>query len=257
MFLDRIIESTKARVARQMEAVPLEQVQANVTPLQGFPFEKALRQSDIAFICEAKKASPSKGIIAADFPYLQIAKDYQSAGAAAISVLTEPEYFLGSDKYLREISESVTIPTLRKDFIVDAYQIYEARTLGVAAVLLIAEVLDEDKLGEYIATASSIGLSALVECHSLPQLQKALRAGANIIGINNRNLETFEVDIATTIKLREHIPTEKICVSESGISTAAEITLLRQHNINAALIGESLMRSSDKAAHLAQLRGIV
>ncbi len=243
MFLDRIVKSTAERVAK---------IKAEFD----FPFERALKGDDIAFICEIKKASPSKGIIAEDFPYLDIAIEYERAGAAAVSVLTEPEFFLGSDEYLREISGAISLPTLRKDFIIDTYQIYEAKLLGASAVLLIAEILDQKTLSEYIKIADSLGLSALVESHSLEQMNKALSAGARIIGVNNRNLETFEVDITTSIKLREHVPPDKIFVSESGITNARDIQMLRDNNINAVLIGETLMRSDNKRLMLDTLRGI-
>jgi len=211
----------------------------------------------IAFICEVKKASPSKGIISHDFPYMQIARDYMAGGAAAISVLTEPEFFLGSDEYLRDISSSLAIPTLRKDFVIDPYQIYEAKVLGASAVLLIAEVLDEVSLSEYINTAHSLGLSALVESHSLPQMEKSINAGARVIGVNNRNLDTFEVDINTSINLRKKAPKELIFVSESGISTTEDIAMLKENNVNAVLIGEAIMRSPDRIKDLLKLRGCV
>ncbi len=242
MFLDRIVKSTAERIAK---------IKADFD----FPFEQALRGGDISFICEVKKASPSKGIIAEDFPYLDIARSYEHAGAAAVSVLTEPEFFLGSDEYLREISNIISIPTLRKDFIIDPYQIYEAKLLGASAVLFIAEILDQNTLSEYIKTADSLGLSALVESHSLEQMKKALAAGARIIGVNNRNLETFEVDITTSIKLREYVPPDKIFVSESGITNALDIQMLRDHNVDAVLIGETLMRSDNKRLMLDTLRG--
>jgi indole-3-glycerol phosphate synthase len=208
----------------------------------------------IAFICEVKKASPSKGIISHDFPYMQIARDYMAGGAAAISVLTEPEFFLGSDEYLRDISSSLTIPTLRKDFTIDPYQIYEARVLGASAILLIAEILDENSIREYINIAHSLGLSALVESHSLQQMEKSMAAGARVIGVNNRNLDTFEVDINTSVNLRKKAPMDLIFVSESGISTPEDIAKLRENNVNAVLIGETLMRSTDRIKTLEMLR---
>jgi indole-3-glycerol phosphate synthase len=215
----------------------------------------------MAFICEVKKASPSKGLIAKtpqgapDFPYLQIALDYEAAGAAAISVLTEPEYFLGSDEYLREIAAAVNIPVLRKDFVVDEYQIYEAALLGAQAILLICALLETATLREYIKIAHSLGLSALVETHSAGEVQSALDAGARIIGINNRDLQTFNVDLATTGKLRKLIPAGIITVSESGISSPDDIKTLGGYGVDAVLIGETLMRSPDKKARLRVLRG--
>jgi indole-3-glycerol phosphate synthase len=257
MFLEKLVNSTRKRLLLKKAEFPHEEIvrQALNTPLKsGFPFERALISDDIAFICEIKKASPSKGIISHDFPYIQIAEDYISGGAAAISVLTESEFFLGSDEYLRDISNSFTIPTLRKDFIIDSYQIYEARILGASAILLIAEILDEKSISEYIIIAQELGLSALVESHSLPQMEKAIAAGARIIGVNNRNLETFEVDINTSINLRVKVPQELIFVSESGISTPEDIAKLKKNKVNAVLIGETLMRSPDRVKTLKMLR---
>ncbi len=241
-FLENMVASTQKRV---------EQIQS----AYDYPFETALRGEGISFICEVKKASPSKGIIAEHFPYLEIAADFEAAGAAAISVLTEPQYFLGSGAYLQEISQSVTIPTLRKDFILDPVQIFEAKLWGAAAVLLIAEILNEAKLKDFIALAESLGLSALVESHSLPELEKSLRAGARIVGVNNRNLDTFAVDLMTSVRLRAYVPRDVVFVAESGISTAEDIALLCENHVDAVLIGETLMRSPDKKAALASLRG--
>lgn len=218
--------------------------------------EKALGRDDIAFICEVKKASPSKGVIAEDFPYLQIAQDYEKAGAAAISCLTEPHWFLGSDEYLRQIAENVKIPVLRKDFTVDEYMIYEAKTLGASAVLLICSILSEQQLSEYLDIAHSLGLSALVEAHNEAELEAAVRVGARIIGVNNRNLKTFSIDTGNSARLRELVPRDRIFVSESGIQTAADVAELRKTGANAVLIGETLMRASDKKAKLDELRGV-
>lgn len=241
MFLEKIITATKKRVEAIYKTFD-------------FPFEQALKGDKISFICEVKQASPSKGLIVEDFPYVEIAKEYEMAGAAAISVLTEPEFFLGSGDYLQAISNAVSTPTLRKDFIIDPYQIYEAKIWGASAVLLIAEILSEEKLAEFIKLAESMGLSALVESHSLPQLKKSLAAGAKIVGINNRNLETFAVDIKTSLQLREHVPKDIIFVSESGIATAEDVTLLYKNGVDAVLIGESLMKSKNKKLLLDNFR---
>jgi len=267
-ILQEIAERTKERIEAQKNTVSLEQIiemaQALcVSPCLHdsernsflFPFEQALRTDDIAFICEIKKASPSKGVISQDFPYLDIAKDYEAAGAAAISVLTEPYHFQGSDCYLREIADTVSIPLLRKDFTVDSYMIYEAKLLGASAVLFICSILDRDTLAEYIAIAHSLGLSALVETHDAAEVEMALAAGARIIGVNNRNLKTFEVDITLSERLRPLVQPDKIFVSESGISTPEDIARLRKNNIQAALIGEAFMRHSDKKSEIARLRG--
>ena len=221
---------------------------------EAFPFEAALRKPGISFICECKKASPSKGLIAPVFPYLEIARDYEAAGADCISVLTEPKWFLGSDAYLREIAASVAIPCLRKDFIVDAYMIYEAKVLGAAAVLLICAILTEEELGEYLELCESLGLSALVEAHDGPEVEKALRAGARIIGVNNRNLKDFSVDTENSLRLRERIPASVLFVSESGVSGPEDVAALREIGADGVLIGETLMRAADKTAKLRELR---
>jgi len=222
-----------------------------------FPFEKALLTGEMAFICEIKKASPSKGLIVADFPYLQIALEYEQAGAAAISVLTEPEFFQGRDEYLRAVAQEVSLPVLRKDFIIDPYQIYEAKLLGAAAVLLIAEILEPEEISQYVQLAHTLGLSALVESHSLPQLQKSIAGGARIIGVNNRNLDTLTVDLNTCLNLRQYVPDSLVFVAESGIATPADVALLRRNNIHAALIGETLMRAGDKVAAIRELRSLI
>ncbi|MCL2778768.1 MAG: indole-3-glycerol phosphate synthase TrpC [Polyangiaceae bacterium] len=220
-----------------------------------FPFEKALQSEDIAFICEIKKASPSKGTIAADFPYVRLAREYEAAGAAAISVLTEPYYFQGDDRYLREIADHVSVPLLRKDFTVDSYMIYEAKVLGAAAVLLICSILDGDTLAQYIETAHGLGLSALVEVHSEAEIEMALAAGARVIGVNNRNLKTFEVDRKLSERLRAAVPNGVIFVAESGIRSPEDIAALRKIGTHAVLVGETMMRSADKKAMLSCLRG--
>ena len=220
-----------------------------------FTFEQALRKPGISFICECKKASPSKGLIAPDFPYLQIAKDYEDAGVDCISVLTEPKWFLGDDRYLQEIAQAVSIPCLRKDFTVDEYMIYEAKVLGASAVLLICSILSEMQIKEYIGICDSLGLSALVEVHDEAEVEVALKAGARIIGVNNRNLKDFTVDTGNSRRLRELIPPEVIFVSESGVRNADDVKALREIGADAVLIGEALMRAADKKAALAKLRG--
>ena len=258
MILEDIAAKTRVRISQAMEQVPLEVIKAKAEAMDsdtGFPFEKALRQEDIAFICEAKKASPSKGLIAPDFPYLQIAREYEAAGAAAISVLTEPFWFLGSDEYLREICAEVKIPVLRKDFTVDEYMIYEAKALGASAVLLICALLDTETLRRYIQTADRLGLSALVEAHDEEEVKSALAAGSRIIGVNNRNLKDFTVDVNNSTRYRSMVPSNVIFVSESGMKTADDIDILRANGTNAVLIGETLMRSADKKAALDELRG--
>lgn len=259
MILDEIAVKTRERVAAARLQTSLEEMKRRAEALDsntGFPFEKALRaDKDVAFICEAKKASPSKGVIAEDFPYLQIAKDYEAAGAAAISVLTEPFWFQGSNDYLKEIAAAVSIPVLRKDFTVDEYMIYEAKVLGASAVLLICAILDTETIRRYIGIADSLGLSALVEAHDEEEVRSALEAGARVIGVNNRDLKTFTVDIGNSARYRKLVPEEILFVSESGIRTAQDIQRLRENGTDAVLIGETLMRSEDKAAELQKLRG--
>ena len=215
-------------------------------------FLQALQKKGMSYICEVKKASPSKGIITENFPYLDIAKEYEQAGASAISCLTEPFWFLGSDKYLEEITEAVNIPVLRKDFTINEYMIYQARALGASAVLLICAILDDEQLKSYRELAEELGMNALVEAHSAEEVQRALKAGAKIIGVNNRDLRTFKVDTRNSIALRNLAPADKIFVSESGIKTSEDINVLSE---NAVLIGETLMRSADKAAALVELNG--
>ncbi|MCH5303866.1 MAG: indole-3-glycerol phosphate synthase TrpC [Ruminococcus sp.] len=258
MILETIAEANRIRYNEIEKNVSLEQIKSKALKLDsntGFPFEKALSENGISYICEVKKASPSKGIIAEDFPYLKIAKEYEQAGASAISVLTEPKWFKGSDSYLKEIAETVKIPVLRKDFTVCEYQIYEAKLLGASAVLLICAILDEDTIRDWIKICDSLGLSALVEAHTEEEVKTALNAGARIIGVNNRNLKDFTVDLKTCINLRSLVPSEKLFVAESGIKTADDISDLRNAKVDAVLIGETLMRAEDKKKALTELNG--
>ncbi len=256
-ILDTIAEYAAQRVQKAKKSLPSDKIkeQALSVPKGDFAFEKALRKSELSFICEVKKASPSKGVISESFPYMRIAKDYEAAGADCISVLTEPKWFLGSDEYLKNISSAVSIPCLRKDFVVDEYMIYEAKLLGAGAVLLICSILSEKQLSEYIKVCDALGISALVEAHSDKEIRAALDAGARIIGVNNRNLKDFSVDTENSKRLRELVPNEVIFVSESGIKTAEDVEILRKSGIDAVLIGETLMKAEDKAAKLKELRG--
>ena len=258
MILDKIIEATKIRVAqeKQVESPEAVKVAALALPSDtGFPFEAALRQQDFNFICEVKKASPSKGIIAEDFPYLDIAKEYEVAGAAAISVLTEPDFFKGDKKYLQEIASTVKIPVLRKDFIIDEYQIYQAKVWGASAILLICACLDVPTLTKFRELADSLGLSSLVEAHDEHEVQMAIDCGARIIGVNNRNLKDFTVDVQNSVRLRNLVQDDVIFVSESGLETPEDIQVLRDNNIGVALMGETFMRSPNKVEKLAYLYG--
>ncbi|MDR0992411.1 MAG: indole-3-glycerol phosphate synthase TrpC [Ruminococcus sp.] len=258
-ILDTLREKSIARVEAAKREKPLAQMRAeaeNLTKNTGFPFEAAIGKSGLSFICEVKKASPSKGIIAEDFPYLDIAKEYAAGGADAISVLTEPEYFMGDTRYLREISKSVNVPTLRKDFIVDDYQIYEAKVCGAAAVLLIVSILSETDLKAFIKLAETLGMSALVEAHTADEIKVAAHCGggAKIIGVNNRNLSDFSVDTENAAKLRAAVPPGILYVSESGIKGKDDIIRAKNIGADAVLIGESLMRAEDKAAFIRELK---
>ena len=258
MILDKIIEATKIRVAQEKQVESPEAVKAAALALPsdtGFPFEAALRQQDFNFICEVKKASPSKGIIAEHFPYLDIAKEYEVAGAAAISVLTEPDFFKGDKKYLQEIASTVKIPVLRKDFIIDEYQIYQAKVWGASAILLICACLDVPTLTKFRELADSLGLSSLVEAHDEKEVQMAIDCGARIIGVNNRNLKDFTVDVQNSVRLRNLVQDDVIFVSESGLETPEDIQVLRDNNIGVALMGETFMRSPNKVEKLAYLYG--
>ena len=258
MILDKIIEATKIRVAQEKQVESPESVKAAALALPadtGFPFEAALRQQDFNFICEVKKASPSKGIIAEHFPYLEIAKEYEVAGAAAISVLTEPDFFKGDKKYLQEIASAVKIPVLRKDFIIDEYQIYQAKVWGASAILLICACLDVPTLTKFRELADSLGLSSLVEAHDEHEVQMAIDCGARIIGVNNRNLKDFTVDVQNSVRLRNLVQDDVIFVSESGLETPEDIQVLRDNNIGVALMGEIFMRSPNKVEKLAYLYG--
>jgi len=264
MFLDVLAESSRKRVEAAKEKIPLDELKSRVcdngrakrfSSREEFAFERALKGKRISFICEVKRASPSKGIIAQEFPYRDIAREYEEAGAHAISVLTEPEYFRGSTAHLKEISGLVSIPVLRKDFIMDEYQIYETKLMGADAVLLICTLLDTITLKKYMEVCDRLGLSALVEAHTKQEVVSAVEAGARVIGVNNRNLRTFEVDIRNCMALRDLAPKEIIYVAESGIKTPDDISALEKAGVDAVLIGETLMKSSDKKAMLSHLRG--
>ena len=256
-ILETIAYDTKIRIhqikaMKSMQEIKKEALQMNCNT--GIPFEKALQSKPMAFICECKKASPSKGVIAEEFDYLQIAKEYEAAGANAISVLTEPKWFMGNDSYLKEIAQSVSIPCLRKDFVIDEYMLYEAKVLGAAAVLLICAILPERTLGKYIRICDTLGLSALVEAHDEEEIAMAVRAGARIIGVNNRNLKDFSVDVSNSKRLIGKVPENILFVAESGISSSQEVLSLKEAGVNAVLIGETMMRASNKAAMLQSLK---
>ena len=256
-MLDEIVAKTKERVVEAKQNKSLDHLIDEVSKLEindEFPFKKALKDSEIAIIAEVKRASPSKGLIARDFDFIEIAREYEEAGASAISVLTEPYFFKGSNDFLREISENVSIPILRKDFTIDEYMIYEAKLLGASAVLLIVSILDDAQLKEYLDLSHDLGLSAIVETHDANEIKTALDAGAEIIGVNNRNLADFTVDIENSIRLRSLVGDDVVFISESGIKTREDVTRLKENNVDAGLIGETLMRSEDKKSMIFELK---
>lgn len=258
-ILDTIAEATKERVLESKKNIEYAQMRRMAEEMEinmEFPFYKALSAEGMSFICECKKASPSKGIIAEDFPYLEIAKSYDEAGASCISVLTEPKWFLGCNDYLKEIASNVSIPCIRKDFTVDDYMIYEAKTLGAKAVLLICSILSSNQLKEYLDIAHSLGLSAIVETHDDQEMEMAIEAKAKIVGVNNRNLKDFTVDVNNSMRLKKIAPKDMIFVAESGIKTREDVAALEVAGVDAVLVGETLMKADDKKAMLNYLKGI-
>jgi len=273
MILDDLAESTRIRIEKQKLLVVPEVLREQAEKIRAdellqaagggmsatqvaFPFEKALAKEGLSVIAEVKKASPSKGVIAEDFPYREIAEEYEAAGADAISCLTEPERFRGSDRYLREIAAERHIPILRKDFTIDPYMIYQAKVMGASAVLLIAAILSDEELKSYFEIADSLGLSCLFEAHDAEEVKRCLAAGARILGVNNRNLKDFSVDITNSIRLRDMVPSDILFVSESGIATPVDVHILKQNGTDAVLVGEMLMRSSDKSALIAEMKKV-
>lgn len=258
-ILETIADAARERVALSKQNLPLDALKERISSIpkgEPFLFEKALSNPELSFICECKKASPSKGLIAEYFPYLQIAKEYEEAGASCISVLTEPKWFLGSDQYLEQIAKEVSIPCLRKDFIVDEYMIYEAKLLGAQAVLLICSITKESELGEYLSLCDRLGLSALIETHDEKEMKSALRVGARLVGVNNRNLKDFSVNTENSRKMRELAPDDVLFVSESGVKDERDIAKLKEIGVDAVLIGEALMKAPDKKALLSRFRGV-
>lgn len=258
-ILERIAADKRIQVAEEKKQVSLEEMKAKAMQtkalLPDFIFEETLKKENVSFICEVKKASPSKGVIAKDFPYVQIAKDYEAAGADCLSVLTEPKYFLGSDQYLQEIRQAVNIPILRKDFTVDVYQIYQAKVLGANAILLICALLDEAFVKECIEICDELGLTALVETHDEEEIKMAINVGARVIGVNNRNLKDFSVDIHNSTRLRTYAPEGTLFVAESGISSRKDVKAFEAEKVDAVLVGETLMRAENKKEKLNELKG--
>lgn len=258
-ILDTIAEATKERVAaskRNIDLPTMIKMAEDTKITRDYPFYQALSKDGMSFICECKKASPSKGLIAPDFPYVTIAKEYEAAGASCISVLTEPKWFLGSNQYLKEITDTVSIPCIRKDFTVDEYMIYEAKTLNASAVLLICAILSKEQLKEYHEIATELGLSAIVETHDEAEMQMAIDCGARIVGVNNRNLKDFTVDVGNSKRLRDMAPKDMIFVAESGIKTREDVAELEASGVDAVLVGETLMKATDKKAMLNYLKGV-
>lgn len=257
IMLDEIVEKTKERITESKKNKSLDELKKEVSGMEithDYPFKKALSDDEISIISEVKRASPSKGMIAEDFNYIEIAKEYENAGASAISVLTEPYFFKGSNDILKEISQNINIPLLRKDFVVDEYMIWEAKLLGASAVLLIVSILDTVTLKKYLDLAHELGLSAIVETHDAAEIQTAMIVGAEIIGVNNRNLKDFTVDIENSINLRRCVSGDVIFISESGIKTKEDVRRLKENNVDAVLIGETLMKSDNKKDMISELK---
>lgn len=256
-ILDTLAEAARRRVERARSALPLPELRRRAEGMEtgDFPFRRALSAPGVGFICEAKRASPSRGLIVPDYPHVEIARQYQAGGAAALSVLTEPEYFLGRNSHLTDIRAAVSLPLLRKDFTVDEYQIYEAKTLGADAVLLIAALLDTAALADCLSLCRSLGLSSLAEAHSEAELDSALKAGADIVGVNNRDLKTFRTDFSLALALRKSVPPSVLFVAESGVRTRADVEALEAAGVDGVLVGETLMKSPDRTAKLLRLRG--
>ncbi len=260
--MDEIVEETKKRVKKAKEEESLASIQRRAKEALNSKeakrgFTNQLKRPGLNFICEVKKASPSKGIIAEEFPYVAIAREYEKAGAACISVLTEPYFFKGQNTYLTEIKQQVGIPVLRKDFIIDAYQIYEAKAIGADCILLICAILSKEQLKEYLALAKTLQMDALVEAHDELEVSMALEAGAVLIGVNNRNLKDFSVDITRSLTLRKKVPKDIVFVAESGIKTKEDILQLYEAGANGVLIGETFMRSNNKREMLQELTSLL
>jgi indole-3-glycerol phosphate synthase len=259
MILDKLAQATKTRLEKEKNEYSLDFIREKALNMKKgkFEFEREIGKEGISFICEVKKASPSKGIIAEDFPYVQIAKEYEEAGAGCISVLTEPDYFKGDKRYLKEISENVSIPLIRKDFVIDEYMIYDAKIHGASCVLLICSLLDESTIKQYIEICDTLGMSALIEAHDETEIAKAISAGARMIGVNNRDLKTFTVDISNSERLRKLVPKDILVVAESGIKTGEDIKRLYDADVNGVLIGETFMKSENKSEMLTELKKFI
>ncbi len=257
MILDQLANHAKERVLKDKEKISLEEIKLKALSLEkgDFVFEKALRNNFPSLICEVKKASPSKGVISEDFPYLEIAKEYEKVGATCISVLTEPKWFLGSDEIFKEIRANVSLPMLRKDFTVDEYQIYQAKLMGADCVLLIVAILTTNQIKSYIEICNNLGINAVVEAHDEKEINSAIKAGAKIIGVNNRNLKDFTVNLDNASELKTYIPEDVIYIAESGIATVEDGISLVKKGADALLIGEALMRTDNKREFISKIKG--
>ena len=258
--LKKITRRKLEEIAQRAERLPLRRLAASLehrAPCRGFvaAIERKIAAGEAAVIAEIKKASPSKGVIREDFHPADIAPSYQRGGAACLSVLTDTDFFRGSDDHLRQARDACSLPVIRKDFIIDPYQVYEARAIGADCILLIVACLNDQQLRELNHLARQLGLDVLVEVHDEGELQRALRLDNRLIGINNRDLHTFEVRLETTLDLLQGIPDDRITVTESGIHTKQDVELMRRQGVNAFLVGEAFMRAADPGAMLADLFG--
>lgn len=256
MILDQLAAHAAERVAVAMTRIPFGEMReaARAMPRGGFRFARAVGEKGLSFICEVKRASPSKGLISENFPFLDIARDYEAAGASCVSCLTEPKWFLGADEIFREIRADISLPMLRKDFTVHEYQLYEGKRLGADAILLICALLPEETLIRFLVICDELGLSALVEAHDEVELKAAVAAGAKMVGVNNRNLKDFSVDFSNAARLRDLVPPNVLFVAESGISSPADVVALKKIGVDAVLVGEALMRAQDRRAALTSFR---
>ncbi|MCP4993603.1 MAG: indole-3-glycerol phosphate synthase TrpC [Gammaproteobacteria bacterium] len=258
-ILNKIVQRKWQEIAERSKKLPLEALKASLGDAQSRGFVRAI-QSRIeagqpAVISEIKKASPSKGVIREDFHPAEIARSYEQGGAACLSVLTDVDFFQGSDEYLKQARAACSLPVIRKDFIIDPYQVYEARAMGADCILLIVACLDDQQLRTLTELSHSLGLDVLTEVHDRPELVRALRVDATLVGINNRNLRTFDVTLQTTLDLLDMIPDERIVVTESGIFTPQDVALMRAHQVNAFLVGEAFMRADEPGEKLTALFG--
>ena len=257
-ILKKIICRKMEEIVIRSEATPIEELRARVgsaSPVRPFvaAIEAKIGKGEAAVIAEIKKASPSKGVLREDFDPAEIARSYERHGAACLSVLTDRDFFQGDEAYLVQARSACALPVIRKDFIIDPYQVFEARDIGADCILLIVSALEDVQMAELMAVANELGMDVLVEVHDADELHRALRLNTRLIGINNRNLRSFEVSLNTTLDLLREIPEDRIVVTESGILVPEDVRLMREHKVNAFLVGEAFMRADDPGAQLAAL----